>query len=54
VLAAVYQEKTWKLCDLSWSGWHGCYVVFHVKPLDLASFEPLLIIDRMMWYNPDY
>ena len=30
-MATDYQERTRSLCDLPWSGRHGCYVVFHVK-----------------------
>jgi hypothetical protein len=42
-----YQEPTWGIGFLPWSGWHGCYVIFHVKLLGrvealvfLAVFEP--------------
>jgi len=28
---------------LPWSGWCGCYVIFHVKLLFLAMFEPLFL-----------
>ena len=35
-MAAEYQEPTWMLCDLPWSDWCGCYVIFHVKTLDLG------------------
>ena len=24
------------LCDLPWFGWHGCYVIFNIKPLDFG------------------
>jgi hypothetical protein len=24
-------EKTRMLCVIPWSGWHGCYVVFHIN-----------------------
>jgi hypothetical protein len=52
VLAAEYQEPTWMLCDLPWSGWHGCYVILHVKPLDLVTFEPILLLFILMiWYH---
>jgi hypothetical protein len=44
VLAAEYQEPTRMLCDLSWSGWHGCYVIFHVKPLGLGRVRSHFII----------
>ena len=33
-----YQELTWMLCDLPWSGWHGSYVIPHVKPLEFGRF----------------
>jgi hypothetical protein len=32
------------LCDLSWSGWHGCDVILHVKPLDLGHVQAHIII----------
>ena len=35
-MAAEYQEPTWMLCDLPWSSWHGCYVILHVKHLELG------------------
>jgi hypothetical protein len=41
-----YQEQERKLGDLLWLGWHGCFVVFHVKFLDiLAKFEPMLLFE---------
>jgi hypothetical protein len=44
---------------LSWFGWHGCYVIFHIKLLFLAMFEPLIFLDVfescfsfvMIWYH---
>jgi hypothetical protein len=33
-MAAEYQEQARTLGDLPWPGWRGCYVIFHVKPLD--------------------
>jgi hypothetical protein len=43
------------LCDLPWSGWRGCYVIFHIKPLDLAAFEPILLLFILMiWYHRHY
>ena len=64
-MAAEYQEPTRMLCDLPWSGWRCCYVIFHVKPLKLlAVFEPMIIVfDRvqamllfimMIWYHRHY
>ena len=32
------------LCDLPWSGWHGCYVILRVKPLDLGLVRAHFII----------
>jgi hypothetical protein len=47
VLVAEYQEQTWMLCDLPWFDWRGCYVIFHVKPLSLAAFEPMITVLAM-------
>jgi hypothetical protein len=44
VLAAEYQELTRMLCDLPWSGWRGCYVILHIKPLDLGRIRAHFII----------
>ena len=44
MLAAEYQEKTRMLCVLPWSGWHGCYVILHVKPLDFGHVRAHIII----------
>ena len=45
MLAAEYQYPTRMLCDLPWSGWRGCYVIFHVKPLEfLPAFDPMIIV----------
>jgi ribulose bisphosphate carboxylase small subunit len=45
VLATEYQEQA-RIRDLSWPSWRGCFVVFHVKPLDiLAEFEPMLLFE---------
>ena len=44
MLAAKYQEQTWMLCDLPWSGWRVCYVIFHVKPLDFGRVRAYIII----------
>ena len=41
---AEYQEPTWGIGVLLWSGWRGCYVILHVKPLDLAMVEPLILL----------
>ena len=43
-MAVEYQETTRMLCDLSWSDWHGYYVIFHVKPLDLGRIRAHFII----------
>jgi hypothetical protein len=43
-LAAEYQELTRILCDLSWSGWRGCYVIFHVKPLVFGRIRAHVIV----------
>ena len=43
-MAAEYQEPTWMLCDLPWSSWHGCYVILHVKPLELGRIRAHFII----------
>ena len=32
------------LCDLPWFGWRGCYVILHVKPLDLGHVRAHIII----------
>jgi hypothetical protein len=32
------------LCDLLWSGWHSCYMIFHIEPLSFAAFEPMIIV----------
>ena len=54
-MAVEYQEKTRMLCDLLWSGWRGCYVILHVKSLDLAAFEPILLLFILMiWYHRQY
>ena len=54
-MAVEYQEKTRMLCDLLWSGWRGCYVILHVKSLDLAAFEPILLLFILMiWYHRHY
>ena len=51
-MATEYQELTRMLCDLSWSCWRGFYVILHVKPLDLAMFERvLLLFILMIWYH---
>jgi len=39
-----YQEPTRMLYDLSWSGWRGCYVILHVKPLDFGHVRAHFII----------
>ena len=44
MLAAKYQVQTWMLCDLPWSGWRGCYVILHVKPLDFGHVRAHIII----------
>jgi hypothetical protein len=44
VLATEYQKKTQMLCDLPWSGWRGCYVILHVKPLDFGRVRAHIII----------
>jgi hypothetical protein len=36
VLAAEYQEKTSGIGFLPWSGWRGCYAMFHVKLLSFG------------------
>ena len=43
-MAAEYQEQTRMICDLPWSGWHGCYVILRVKPLDLGHVRAHFII----------
>ena len=43
-MAAKYQEPTWMLCDLPWSGWRGCYMILHVKPLVLGCVRAHFII----------
>jgi hypothetical protein len=41
--------------DHPWSGWCGCYVILHVKCLDLATFEPILLLFILMiWYHRYY
>ena len=52
MLAAEYQESTWMLCVLPWSGWRGCYVILHVKPLDFGHIRAHIIITLLMiWYH---
>ena len=54
-----YQELMRGIGFLPWSGWRGCYVIFHVKLLFLAAFEPLIFLAVfepcflfvMIWYH---
>ena len=43
-MVAEYQEPTRMLCDLLWSGWCGCYVNHHVKPLDFGHVRTYIFI----------
>ena len=44
---------------LPWSGWRGCYVIFHVKLLVFGHIRALVLLGRvramfsfvMIWYH---
>ena len=59
MLAAEYQEQTWRIGFLPWSDWRGCYVIFHVKLLVFGHVRALDFLGRvramlsfvMIWYH---
>jgi hypothetical protein len=53
-MATDYQETTQMLGDLSWSGRHGCYVVFHVKLSLYRVRVPIYLYLLMMCDHPSH
>jgi hypothetical protein len=53
VLAAEYQEKTRGIGFLSWSSWHGCYVIFHVQAHDycFGYVQAMLFIVMIRYHH---